>query len=208
MTVRRPPGPGRGSDGRSWRDAEFLALDFETTGLNLARDAIVSLGAIPVRGGRAILGESIYQEVRPPIPPSPRSIKVHHLRAGDLATAPPLAEAALGLSEALAGRYLLAWVAEVEIGFLRQVFGGPRRWWRRRTVDVWALARLDAHLSGLAVPPGQRGLAATVARHGIPVEEAHRALDDALMTAELFLVLATRLDRRLRTVRRLIRASR
>ena len=48
---------------RPWREAEFASLDFETTGLDRERDAVVSFGVVPVRQGRVVLGESLYREV-------------------------------------------------------------------------------------------------------------------------------------------------
>jgi DNA polymerase III epsilon subunit-like protein len=39
-------------------------------------------------------------------------------------------------------------------------------------------------------------LSATAERYGVPAENPHVALDDALVTAELFLVLATKLEER------------
>ena len=39
-------------------------------------------------------------------------------------------------------------------------------------------------------------LSATAERYGVPVASPHEALDDALVTAQLFLVLATKLEER------------
>ena len=81
--TRRPAPPPRSSRRLHWRDAEFAALDFETTGLDLRRDAVVSFGLVPVRQGRIDLSEAIYQEVAPEVPLSHRSITIHHLRPID-----------------------------------------------------------------------------------------------------------------------------
>ncbi len=98
------------------------------------------------------------------------------------------------LREALDRRFLVTWVAEVETSFLARIFGGRRARWRRRTIDVVPLiAELD-HLEGRGGERFDRTLAATAARFGVPPEEAHHALDDALMTAELFLVVASKLE--------------
>jgi DNA polymerase III subunit epsilon len=61
-------------------------------------------------------------------------------------------------------------------------------------VDV---LRMTIALDQLEGRPGDDyRLEAAAARFGVPVEEAHHALDDALMTAELFLVIATKLEAR------------
>jgi DNA polymerase-3 subunit epsilon len=191
--MSRPTSPPRRLRGRHWREVEFAALDFETTGLDLRRDAVVSFGLVPVRGGRIDVSGSVYQEVSPGVPLSHRSITVHHLRPVDLTDAPPLAEVAGSLRGALEDRFILAWSAEIEASFLARTFGGRIRRWVARTVDVLRLAMVADQLEGRDLRQGSYALADTVARAGLPVEDAHNALDDALMTAEVFLTLAARL---------------
>jgi len=181
---------------RPWIEVDFAALDFETTGLDASRDAVVSFGVVPVSRGRVILGESVYREVAPAVPVTASSIVIHGLRPLDLRDAPALAEARPDLRAALAGRYVLAWAAEVEAAFLSTVFGGRPWTWRRRIVDVLLLAQLADRLEGRAPQPGDYNLTASAARLGIPVYAPHHALDDALTTAQVFLVLATRLSSR------------
>ena len=89
----------------------------------------------------------------------------------------------------LDARLILAWFARVEISFLRGIYGGTDRWWRRRVIDVRdvAIAVDEAPSSARA----ERGyaLSQTAERYGVPVASPHDALDDALVTAQLFLVL-------------------
>jgi DNA polymerase-3 subunit epsilon len=171
-----------------------VALDFETTGLDLRRDAVVSFGLVPVHQGRIDLSEAIYQEVAPEVPLSHRSITIHHLRPMDLVDAPALGDVIQRLRVSLESRYLLAWSAEIEAAFLARAFGGSVRRWLARTVDVLRLAILADRLEGRDLAGDSYALAEVVVRAGLPVEEAHDALNDALMTAEMFLVLAARLE--------------
>ena len=204
--TRRPARPERASRRRSWREIACASLDFETTGLDPAQDAVISYGVVPVEEGRVLLRESEYRTVRPHIPPSSESVKVHHLRAQDLEDAPPLADVLEPLRLALEDRYLVVWAAGVEIGFLRRLYGGRDRWWRRRTVDVLRLVIALDRLDGRRADDYR--LEATARRFGLPAEEAHHALDDAVMTAELFLVAATKLaDRGHPTIGSLVHAG-
>jgi DNA polymerase III subunit epsilon len=171
----------------------MVALDFETTGLDLDRDHVIAYGAVPIEHGRIRVGESRRQLVHPPQPPSARSQTIHLLREVDLADAPGTREAAGGLRATLAGRFLVTWYADVEVAFLRRLFGGSDRAWRRRVIDVRDMAIVvdDA-------PVGARrargyALTHTAERFGVPVSDPHDALDDALVTAQLFLVLAARM---------------
>ena len=193
--TRRPASPPRSSRRLDWREAAFAALDFETTGLDLRRDAVVSFGLVPVLRGRIDLSTAVYQEVAPDVPLSHRSITIHHIRPIDLAEAPVLGDVIHLLRTSLEGRYLLVWSADIEASFLARAFGGRVRKWMSRTIDVLRLAVLADRLEGRDTPERSYTLAECVARAGLPVEEAHDALNDALMTAEMFLVLAARLAR-------------
>ncbi len=199
-----PPPPPRELRGVPWRRAPFAALDFETTGLG-ARDAVVAFAAVPVERGRVVLGGAVERLVTSPHPPSPAAMRVHEILPRDLDGAPTMQEARTILAEALAGRFLLAWFAEVEVAFLARLFGTGERTWRRRTIDVRGLAlALEGRGSGVRFT-----LAETAARYGVPMARPHEALEDALATAQLFLVLAARLESEGRgSVRRLLRASR
>jgi DNA polymerase-3 subunit epsilon len=205
--MRRPPPRPHGASRRPWRLAEYASLDFETTGLDLRHDQVISFGAVPIRDGRVVLGGSTYREVQPSTALKPESIVVHGLRPVDLVEAPTLDRVEDDLREALAGRYVVAWAAEIEASFLARVFGRSATWWRRRIIDVLRLAIL----ADRAVGEGHDdySLTAVADRLGVPVEQPHHALDDALTTAQVFLVLVPELERRgIGTPRRLLRASR
>jgi DNA polymerase-3 subunit epsilon len=189
----RPRPPDRGVRRRPWREAPYAALDFETTGLDYARDTIVSFGVVPVSSGRVVVGEAVHQLVDPAVPPSPASQRVHELRPKDLAGSPPLEAAREILGRAIDGRFLLVWFAEVEINFLCGIFGGRARRWAARCVDVRNLAIEAEAAGGEARDRPGFSLTSTARRYGVPVAEPHQALDDALVTAQLFLVLSGKL---------------
>jgi DNA polymerase III subunit epsilon len=202
-----PPVRPRGLGGRPWRQAAYASLDFETTGLDLVGDDIISFGVVPIERGRILPGRSMYREVRPDQPLKPASIAVHGLRPMDLAEASSLGTVVEDLGDALAGRYVLAWAAEIEAAFMARVFGRRSSWWQRQIIDVLRLALL-------VDPSGSDrrqdfSLTAVADRLGVPVERPHHALDDALTTAQVFLVLQPDLERRgISTPRRLLRAGR
>jgi DNA polymerase-3 subunit epsilon len=188
----RPIPPSRIYRRRPWIAAPLAAVDFEATGLDPSKDSIVSYGVVPVDHGQIDLSRAVYEEVVPEAPLSYASIEIHELRPLDLASGIALQQAAASLREALDRRYLLTWVAAVEVGFLGALFG-RRRAWAHRTIDVAVLAAVYERLEGGRDAARPRTLAAAAERHGVPVEAPHHALDDAVMTAELFLVLATKL---------------
>lgn len=176
-----------------WREAALCAIDLELTGLDPARDEIVSFATVPIEGGRIRLRASLYRLVRPRRMPGPETIRIHGLRSEDLAGAPSLGEVLGELLEAISGRALVVHVAEVEEAFL-----GPAL----QTAGVELLnpiidtARLASELASRRGEPAPEriGLSPLARSLGLPVHRPHEADGDALTTAQVFLALATRLD--------------
>ncbi|RZL81324.1 MAG: 3'-5' exonuclease [Rhodococcus sp. (in: high G+C Gram-positive bacteria)] len=176
-----------------WRDAEFAVVDLETTGLDLARDTIVSYGAVVVRHGRIVTSESLYGLVHPECDIRPEAVAVHALREADVADAPPLSEAVGTLRDLLTDRVLVAHAAWVDTAFLSRAFRDNGLKFRPAVVDTAALARaLGAAPRQHRHEPNLEWLADTL---GLPVVDPHHALGDAVTTAQVFLALASRLER-------------
>ncbi len=195
--VLPPAEPERDRQTAPWRSVELVSLDFEATGLDLRRDRIISFGTVPIRRGGIELAGSVYQLVDPgDVTPTPASITVHGLRAVDLAGAPSVQMARTSLRRSIERRFLVTWWAPVEAAFLDVLFGGGRQAWMRRAIDVRDLV---LGLEGRSAAQLTLGQAAE--RFGVPVASPHNALDDALVTAQLFLVTATKLGKRARSVR-------
>lgn len=168
-------------------------MDLETTGLDPRRDGVISFAAVPVEGGRIVVGETVTGLVRPAAPPPPPSIEVHGLRAQDLAAAAPPPGALEPLVHAMRDRILVAHVAGIERAFLRPHLRLPERWLPRRAVDTALLWRLLGIHRGEG-DPGPCSLAELAASLGLPAHRPHDAEGDALTTAQAFLALATHLE--------------
>jgi DNA polymerase III subunit epsilon len=199
---RATPFPGARTP---WREVEFSVVDLELTGLDPAVDEIISFAAITVAAGRVRLNDAGYRVVRPRRMPSQDTIRVHGLRESDLQGAPSLDEVLDVLLESLTGRALVAHVAAVETGFLREALATRRLPLRNPVVDTADLAlelrrirqqpplsRAANRSSGPAVSsPGLSDLARSL---GLPVHRPHHADGDALTTAQAFIALATHLE--------------
>jgi len=189
-------GGGLADRRRSWRRTRFAAVDLETTGLDPARDAIVAYGVVPVEDALVRLDLARGGLVAAGRPVTRRAVEVHGIRPVDLVDARPVAEAGAALREALEGTVPLAWTSWVEAAFLPGALGGRPSAWFRRIVDVRRLAMLLDHLLGRQPSPAAtEALAATAARFGVPPDLEHHALWDAFVTAQLFVVVATHLER-------------
>ncbi len=180
--------------GAGWRETEFCVVDVETTGMDLRRDDIVSFGAVVIANGRIHCGRSAYSLVRPQRQVSVTSLAVHHLRQVDLAAAPGIDDALDDLVNLLADRVLVAHAAWFEEALLNRALRRRGRSVGRAVIDTAALARACG-LTAVSAP-GESGVEGIARQLNLPVHTPHHALGDAMTAAEIFLVLATRLERR------------
>lgn len=179
---------GARRDDRPWRAAEFLVVDVEATGPEPRTAEPLSVGWVVVAGGRVRLGDARYHVVAHAGPLPAAALPVHGLLPGDLAAGRPVDAVAADLREAAAARVVVAHGAWLERALLRRLDVD-----HRGLVDTMAVVTtLDARDGGSTPDPS---LAATAARFGVPQHRAHHAFGDALTTAQLLLVLATRIER-------------
>jgi DNA polymerase-3 subunit epsilon len=173
----------------SWREAPFIAIDVETTGLDPRRDEVISFAGIPIESGRIIASESVHGLVRPGVAPADASIAIHRLREADLAAAPRAPEALAPLGAVMPGRTPVVHASWVERTFLRKA-GCPLP---RRIVDTAVLWRLLSIERG-GRDPGVCSLSVIAAALGLPAHRPHQAEGDALTAAQAFLAMATHLE--------------
>ena len=131
-----------------WREAEYCAIDVETTGLDLDQDSVVSVGSVPIRAGRVIYREHYYSLIRPASPVSVAAMRVHYLRPADLAGAPPAGEVARQVADRLAGRIVVAHAAWIERAFLGPLLRQAGARFGAKVIDTAALARALGYAAG------------------------------------------------------------
>lgn len=185
----------------AWDAVAYWALDLETSGLDAKRDAILSVGMVPVRSGAIRWGERFESFVRPDgAPLSEEGLRAHHILPGELAGAPALSAVLEAVDARLRDGALLVHFAPLDVAFLRTAYAASGRAWPApRVVDTVRLLEKLHHRQHHLVPhPVPLRTALPEAREdlGLPPHEGHDALSDALATAELFLVLRARLGAR------------
>ena len=176
-------------------DLGLLAVDIETTGLDPRRDRVLSIGWLPVDGGRVVLGGAGRVVVHD-VEGVGQSATVHGLTDDELAGGVPIEDAVARLLAALTGRVLLAHFARIETEFLAAVC--EKAWGAALpcvAVDTFELER-RAVAGGWGSEPVSGSLRLWTARErrGLPVYRAHEALTDALACAELYLAQRAELE--------------
>lgn len=170
-------------------DLPVLALDTETTGLDVNRDAIVAVGAVRVHGIRVHPGVNVDRLVNPGRPVPPAATAVHGIDDHMLSDAPAFEAVWPELRELLDGCVLVGHNIDFDIAHVRRALQGVEPDWEppHRLDTVLLSAALD--LESGPVTDGRRDLDALSARYGIQVHGRHTALGDALATAELYVHL-------------------
>jgi DNA polymerase-3 subunit epsilon len=165
-----------------------LAIDLETTGLDTARDLILSVGYVIVHGKRIDLGSARHRVVRIDRSIPEASAVIHQITDDQSAGGLELADVLVELLEVLAGKVMIAHHASIECGFLANAC---RRLWQGglpvRVVDTQVLAHRTFERRQIPFKSSDLRLHALGERYNLPRYGAHNALSDALAAAELFL---------------------
>ncbi len=175
----------------TWRDARFVAIDVETTGLDPDRDEVISFAGIPIESARIVAADAVCGLVRPHAASTGSSTEIHGLRDRDLTEAPTAPEALEPLRALLPGRIPVVHAQWVERTFLAKA-GCPLP---RRIADtalLWRVLTVDDGGSD----PGTCSLGTIAAALGVPSHRPHTAEGDTLTAAQVFLAMATHLEAR------------
>lgn len=175
----------------TWRQSQYAVIDLETTGLDARTCEVLSVGIVHVDQGVIPAGSAFYSLVRPSRLPDRETIIIHGIRPTDLREAPTPDQVAPAVMDALAGRELVAHVAQIEDEFLTRWLGPLGFRLPRAFIDTDALTRLYLLRSRGLTIDGHVGLGAAAGLFGLPEHARHHALGDAMTTAQLFLALAT-----------------
>lgn len=144
------------------------------TGLDPEHDRVCEVAIVTGRAGK--VEERWSTLVRPPVPVGSGARKVHGLTDERLATEPVFAEVAEEVARRLEGRVFVAHNVPFDVGFLhREMDEAGVAWAPPATLDTLELAR---RLFAFR----RNNLRAVARALGVPLERAHRALDDAMAT--------------------------
>ena len=172
---------------------EWVALDCETTGLDVNRDEIISIGAVRIVGNRLLTSQRLELIVRPKRSIAQASMRVHRLRESDVAAGIAPEQAMRQLLEFIGSRPLVGYYLEFDVGLINRAIwpmlgvGLPQP-----KIDISALyydmknRQLQPHLRNERIDLRFE----TIMRElELPSRDAHDALNDAVMAGLAFLKL-------------------
>ncbi|NHA13894.1 exonuclease domain-containing protein [Thioalkalivibrio sp. XN279] len=172
-------------------EVELVAMDFETTGLDPARDHIIAVGWVLLRGDRIVMASAREIRVRNEAADGVgQSAIIHGITDSDLDDADSVDGMLAHLLPELAGRAVVAHAASIERGFLnavlRRLGGVPLP---NPFIDTMTLERrlLEGKGGSVRELHGDLTLDACRERRQLPEHQRHSAGADAIACAELLL---------------------
>jgi len=167
-----------------------VVVDVESTGLDVFSDRLIAIGALDVVAGQLALGSGFEVVLRQAAPSAVDNILVHGIGGAEQTGGVDPADALLAFLQYLGNAPLIAHHAD----FDRTMIGRATREYLGVTLkNPW----LDLALLAPALFPRHAGNRQTLddwtARFGIENFNRHNALADACATAQLWLVLLSRL---------------
>lgn len=181
-----------------------VALDAETTGLDVRRARMIEIAAIHLDGGRLDRTNAFQSLIACDVEIPAAARAVHGIDRAALAGAPSFAVLHPGITAFIEGRILIGHTVGFDIAMLAQEV---ERLGLRFKPPIALDIRLLAQLAEPGLP--SYSLEALGAWLDIAPQERHRALGDAMAAGLVFLALAPRLrDKGIRTVGEAVAASR
>jgi DNA polymerase-3 subunit epsilon len=177
---------------------EWVALDCETTGLDVQRDQIVSIGAVRIVGNRLLTSQRLELLVRPERALSAGSVRVHRLRERDVAQGMQPEQAMRRLLDFIGSRPLVGYYLEFDVAMLnREIWPllGVRL--PQPKIEVSAMyydyknRQRPAHERDAMIDLRFQTMMTELA---LPTRDAHDALNDAVMAGLAFVKLRRLLE--------------
>lgn len=181
---------------------EVVAFDCETTGLDVAKDDIITIAAVKIRGNRILASEKFEAVARPDAKMSADAIKIHRLRESDVEGGQLIFKILPDFLHFVRGRPLVGYYLEFDVAM----------------VDKYLLQLKGIELPNPAIevsqmyyerkygdaPPGTAidlSFKSIIADLGIPQLDQHDAFNDAMMTAMMYVMLKDMKERGVRIAR-------
>lgn len=183
---RRQLLPAAALNAQPLREQRLVVLDLETSGLDMKRDQVLSIGAVVIEHGGINLSQQFECTLQRPDHKASASTLIHGIAPSAIANGIEPAEGLLAFMEFLGDSPLLAFHAGFDQRMLaralKQTLGYRLQ---HRFFDVAELAPMLCPQADIR----HGGLDDWTRYFGLHVQQRHHASADALVTAELALIL-------------------
>ena len=171
---------------------EYIVFDTETTGLNPKDDEILSIGAVKIKGNKIITSETFEVYVKNSKEINAKSIEIHGIRECDLKNATDVEEAIEDFLHFIGSRPLIGYYLEFDVAminkYIKPMFGITLP---NKMIEV---SEIYFEKEITLIPQGNIDLRfdTILKNYDIPNMGVHNAVNDAIMTAMIYLKLTTK----------------
>ncbi len=171
------------------KSGEYVVFDTETTGLDPKIDDIISIGAVKIRDNKIITSDTFEVFVKSAKDINPKSIEIHQIRNCDLESALDIDDAIKQFLNFIGSRPLIGYYLEFDIAminkYVKPLLGVKLP---NRAIEVSEIY-FDKTIA--LIPQGNIDLRfdTILSKCGVPDMGAHNAVNDAIMTAMIYLKL-------------------
>ena len=171
---------------------DFVAFDTELTGLDFKQDAIISIGAVKLRGTKILPTKTFYRLVKPECELKSKSVVVHELTHSDLECADDLLDVVGDFVKFAGNAVLIGHFVHIDLNFvnkvLQQNFGVSleNSAMDTATLHDWLYdndSGFARHYQGMTL---KSDLFSMARKYGVEGGKSHNAFSDAYITAQLF----------------------
>jgi DNA polymerase III epsilon subunit len=177
-----------------WTDCRLVAFDTETTGLrSYDGDRIIEFGAVEIFVNESLQITRVKQHqfmINPEMSIPREATAVSGIRDEDVAKAPNFAKVARDIWELLSGAILIAHNFSFDYGFLRNEFQRVGRYWPQAKGEIDTLQLARRFMRGLR----SKRLENVAKELRVPLENAHRAVNDAEACGRVFIAMTSRYE--------------
>ena len=168
---------------------EYVVFDTETTGLNPKEDEILSIGAVKIRDNKILTSQTFEVFLRPSKSISSKSIEIHGIRPCDLQNATDTTEGIIEFLEFIGSRDLIGYYLEFDVAminkYIKPMLGITLP---NKMIEV---SEIYFEKKITLIPQGNIDLRfdTILKNYDIPNMGVHNAVNDAIMTAMIYLKL-------------------
>ncbi len=168
---------------------EYICFDCETTGLNPKIDDIISIGAVKIKGNKILLSQKFERFIKPKKKLEGDSIKIHQIRECDLINGENIDDVIYDFLDFIGNRPLVGYYLEFDVAMINK--------YSKSKIGI-KLPNKQLEVSSLyydsvigAIPQGNIDLRfnTIMKKLALPMMGKHDAVNDAIMTAMIFLKL-------------------
>jgi len=175
-------------------DNRFVVLDTETTGFDLKKDRMLSIGAIAVKGKSIDVADG-FEEYISQETFNPKTVKIHGIIQNERIETLTEEEAVKAFLKYVGNSVLVAHHAGFDIGMINQALsrmGLPKL--KNKVLDTVNLYRGTRIISNLINREKSYSLDEIAETYNIDIKDRHTAAGDAFITAMAFLTILGKLN--------------